>query len=141
MDEPMPLIAEGIMQPVAFAAFTGEVDSVFERYLGASSEWVSVTPMILPGDFSRGWTLVPKLARKALREAGYLPEEIGEVVASKTPMIEGAKHAHAYRRKSNDGKAYSYHVKARFTRKVSGPLWIGRQRHQGLGTMVSANPQ
>jgi CRISPR-associated protein Csb2 len=139
VDEPIPLVAEGSDQPFAFAALTGEVDSVFDWYLGAGPEWVTVTPMILPGDYTRGWTLVRKLVRKALRETGFTPEEVADITASKVPMIAGAKHAHAYRRKVNSGKSYSYHVRVRFSRPVIGPIWIGRQRHQGLGIMARAS--
>lgn len=141
LDEPMPLFAEGETKSVAFAALTGEVDNVFERYLGIGFDWVTVTPMVLPGDYSRGMTLVRKLVSKAIREAGFAPEEIGDITASKVPMIAGAKHAHAYRRKVNGAMAYSYHVRVRFIRPVTGPIWIGRQRHQGLGTLACANPK
>jgi CRISPR-associated protein Csb2 len=139
MEEPLPLVAEGLDKPIAFAAMTGEVDSVFDQYLGTGQEWVTVTPMVLPGDYSRGWTLVRKLIRKALREAGFATEEVEGVTPSKVPMIAGAKHAHVYRRKVNPGKSYSYHARVQFSRPVAGPIWIGRQRHQGLGVLAQAS--
>jgi len=141
VEEPLPLIAEGRSEAVAYAAFADELDNVFRLFLGRATTWTSATPVVLPGDYTRGWTLVEKLVRKALKEAGFAPEEIVNLSASKSPMIAGVKHAHAYRRKQTEGRSYTYHVRVQFSRQCHGPIWIGRQKHQGLGVMASANPE
>jgi CRISPR-associated protein Csb2 len=141
LDNPLPLVPEGGDSPVAYAALAPDLDPVFRRYTGAARDWVSVTPMVLPGDYTRGHALVEKLVRKALRESGYPEGEVEEVGAAKLPWIAGAGHAHDYRRKAIPGRSYTYHVAVRFRNPVPGPIVLGRQRHHGLGLLACANPE
>ena len=140
MDSPLPLIPEGRDQPVAYARVTDDLDSVVRRYIDRSRDWASVTPMVLPGHYTRGHRLVEKLIRKALRESGYADGDVVAVRADKLPWISGATHAHRYRRKSMEGQSHTYHVSIRFSEPVSGPIVLGRQRHHGLGLLACANP-
>ena len=141
LDRPLPLIPEGGDQPIAYAAMANELDSVVRRYVGTAREWVSVTPMVLPGHYTRGPALVEKLIRKALRESGFAPEGVAAIRASKLPWIAGAAHAHCYRRKVMEGQSHTYHVSVTFTQPVPGPIALGRQRHHGLGLLACANPE
>jgi CRISPR-associated protein Csb2 len=141
LDHPLPLIPEGRDEPVAHAVLANELDPVFRRYLNASRDWVSVTPVVLPGNYTRGHTLVEKLVRKALRESGFANEDVAAVQASKLPWVAGATHAHHYRRKSMEGQSFTYHVAVSFTQPVPGPIVLGRQRHHGLGLLACANPE
>jgi CRISPR-associated protein Csb2 len=140
MDSPLPLIPEGRDEPVAYARVADDLDPVVRRYIGSSRDWASVTPMVLPGHYTRGHTLVEKLIRKALRESGYADGDVVAVKADKLPWISGATHAHRYRRKLMDGRSHTYHVSIKFLEPVSGPMVLGRQRHHGLGLLACANP-
>lgn len=141
IEEPLPLIDEASGEIVAQWIRADDADRVVGAYCATGSEWHSVTPMVLPGDHAPDARTVLKLVRKALREV-RLDDRVAHIEADRMPYHPQARPALAYRRRCKHGqRAYTWHVRIRFSVPVTGPIVIGRQRHHGLGLLACANPQ
>jgi CRISPR-associated protein Csb2 len=156
------LIDEKTKQPVGFLRRQSKRDGAIERYFAESKEWVSVTPVILPGyddprKLRRRLTatmLSPKekseiickletridfLLRKALRQAGY-PEELIKNVQLQwrsAGFMPGTDLANNYAVPDQHRRFRRLHVCIVFDRPISGPLCFGGGRFTGLGLFVS----
>lgn len=157
----MDLIDEKTGEVQAVLAATSRHDRVLNRYLGESSTWVTVTPMLLPGhDDPRGLrdrlrkakdsdeqrSLMDRLmgrrealVRKALRHAGMGNELAfsAEIETRETGFMAGVDNASRYAVPSHLTKSPRLHLKLTWPVKVAGPICIGRGRFFGLGLLAS----
>jgi CRISPR-associated protein Csb2 len=155
------LIDEKTKQPVAFLRRQSKRDGAIERYFEESKEWVSVTPVILPGYDDpcklrrrlNTTMLKPKeksdiifkletriefLLRKALRQAGYTEELIknAQLQWRSAGFMPGTDLASNYAVPDQHRRFRRLHVCIVFERPISGPLCFGGGRFTGLGLFV-----
>lgn len=120
-------------------------DAVTGLYVGRSSTWTSVTPVILPGHDDHRPAKTRKLIEKALAQSGV--SQTCEFEWSPYSAFARSLTAHRYnRRKEPAGYVRPEHLKnltavhltLRFSEgvRVPGPLVIGAGRHCGLGLMA-----
>lgn len=119
-------------------------DSVTRHYIGQSSVWASVTPVILPGHDDHKPTKTVKLIKRALLQSGI--EDNCEFTWGAIPNFPHCLTAHKYR---PDGRLVGYqrpkyldgltavHVRITFGHAVAGPLFVGPGRHCGLGVLAA----
>lgn len=130
------LIDEASSECAALAVPVDDSDEpVLRHYLDATQDWVSVTPVVLPGDYGGGdMRVMTKLLHKAIRESGIDPGMVEGAEFSKTGFLRQAARLRDVRLK--DWKAKNlilYHIRLRFRSPVRGPIVLGRGRHFGLG--------
>lgn len=155
------LIDEKTGEVQAVLAATIEKDRVLKHYVGDSTTWTTVTPMVLPGHDDPGGlrdklrkvkgsdeqkALLERLAkrrealvRKALRHAG-LGDELAfsaAIETRETGFIAGVEKASRYAVPSHLTKFPRLHVRLTWQQPVVGPLCIGRGRFSGLGLFVA----
>jgi CRISPR-associated protein Csb2 len=109
-------------------------------YLGTSTTWKTVTPVILPGHDDKKASKTERLIQKALRQSGI--ESACEFSWQSFPFLKNCLSAHKYDR---DGRHTGYHRPAHlkdltavhlcltFKNPVPGPVIVGAGRHCGLG--------
>jgi CRISPR-associated protein Csb2 len=155
------LIDERTKQSVAFLRRQSKREGAIERYFRESKEWVSVTPVILPGyDDPRKLRrrlnttmLKPKekadiicklekriefLLRKALRQASY-PEELAknaQLQWRSAGFMPGTDMASNYAVPEQHRRFRRLHVYIGFDRPISGPLCFGGGRFSGIGLFI-----
>ncbi len=117
------------------------------HYLGLSSVWQSVTPVILDGHDDKKANKTSKLIQLALERAGM--ETPCKFTWQSFPHYKNCLSAHKYDR---DGRHTGYHrpahlkkqtaihVRLTFEHPVPGPMAIGAGRHCGFGTMAAEGP-
>lgn len=99
------------------------------RWRQGSTEWVSVTPVVLDR-FPRRGNIESEIARSCL--AAGIPEP-DEVIASTGPLIAGGARLRPRELPEQvRGRIYR-HARLRFSREVAGPLLVGAGRYLGLG--------
>ena len=132
----IPLIdeASGEFAATAVPVDAGE-EPVLRHYLIGSKEWVSVTPVVLPGDYGGGdLRVMTKLLHKAVRESGIDPGLVEGAEFSKSGFLRQAPRVRDVKLKDwNARNLILYHVRLRFKCQVRGPIVLGRGRHFGLG--------
>ena len=139
----IPLIDEATGECMAMAVpVDPDEEPVLPHYLAAAKEWVSVTPVVLPGDFGGGdMRVMTKLLHKAVRESGIDLGLIDGAEFSKNGFLSNAARLRDVKLKDWTAKnLILYHVQLRFKRPVRGPIVLGRGRHFGLG-LFCANPK
>jgi CRISPR-associated protein Csb2 len=109
-----------------------------ETYVKSSNQWVSVTPVVLPGFDEGKYEKALGLLRKAVLQAGLTVEMIEDVILRKAPFLPGSEHPSAYFRPDYLRGMPAWHVLLQFHEPISGPLAIGAGRHIGLGLFVPA---
>jgi len=119
------------------------IDAVTHRYLGLSTVWASVTPIVLPGHDDHKAAKTIKLIERAFRQSGI--DQPCQFAWSALPNFEHCLTARKYDRKR---KAVGYHrprylesltavhLRITFEHPVAGPLLIGAGRHCGLGVFA-----
>ncbi len=117
-------------------------DWVVSQYLGPSTAWASVTPVILPGHDDHKPAKTVKIIEKALLQSGI--EQGCQFTWSALPNFNNCLAAH-----KSSGKSVSYfrpdhlktltavHIRLTFRYPVAGPLSIGAGRHCGLGVLAA----
>jgi CRISPR-associated protein Csb2 len=108
-------------------------DNVVKAYVKSSNEWMSVTPVILPGYDDGKERKRKSLFLKALRQSGIPVDIVDNVMVRKAPFFKGAQHPKQYdppRYLIDFSRCYVY---IRFHEALSGPLAIGAGRHCGFG--------
>jgi CRISPR-associated protein Csb2 len=159
------LIDEKTHQAVAFLRRQSADDGAIRDYCAQTREWVSVTPVILPGHDDRNklrrklstGNLTPQekvdavrklesrietLLRKALRQSA-LPEEIiagAQFEWRGSGFLPGVELASEYAVSDQHRRFRRVHCRIVFDRPVSGPLCIGGGRFLGLG-LFAAMPE
>ena len=135
-------------------------DWVLQQYIGDSTTWSTVTPVILPGfddpDHLRRKlkngvdaetqkrylekldSRIDGLIRKAFLQAGFSTELVTqlEVDWRDIGFRAGAEMASRYLPPENLNKSPRYHVKVRFPFSVAGPIAVGNGRFRGFGLMA-----
>ena len=118
-------------------------------YLGTSTIWQTVTPVILDGHNDKKPEKTIKLIQAALQRSGI--ETPCTFTWQSMPFLKNCLGAHKYDR---DGRHTGYHrpahlkdqtaihLRLKFDYPVPGPLTIGAGRHCGFGlfSAVSENP-
>lgn len=157
------LIDEKTGEVVAILAEASPREPTFERYVGRSTRWVSVTPVVLPGhddpggvtaklktvrDPAQQRALLERLARrrealirKALRQSG-LPDELAftaTIEARSTGFLAGVERADRYAVPQHLRDAPRLHVSLTWPHEVSGPICIGRGRFSGMGLFAAVD--
>lgn len=135
-----PLKALGESKPVAWLG-EARSDRVFGRYLTESTEWMSVTPLVLHGRDQRGGRLQPRKAEKLLLQAfvesGYPAEQIAEFSYQPAPYWRGPGAARQSSVPQHLAQWPRYHVRVVFREPVQGPVLSGIGRHYGLGIFAA----
>lgn len=137
----LPLVDEHTGEQVARALPVDLTEQPMLRfYLAPATQWTSITPVILPGDYGAGdLRLMHKLLCKALREAGIDPGLLEHAEFGQHGFAPQAVDVKAVRLKNWQAKKLIlYHVKMRFHHPLRGPVVLGRGRHYGLG-LCAAN--
>jgi CRISPR-associated protein Csb2 len=110
-------------------------DGVLQRYTATTTDWTTVTPVVLPGYDDESPRKAERLLRKAFLQAGFDPAVVEAIQAldwRKVPFLRGAEHARHYAL-PDKVQGPAYHVAVRFARTVRGPFAIGSGRHRGMG--------
>jgi CRISPR-associated protein Csb2 len=115
-------------------------DWVVKQYVGASTTWVTVAPVVLPGHDDRSGRKAEALLLKAFLQAGFdrtVVDAIAELEWRKVGFVAGTAHAARY---LCPDKVHGpmFHVRVRFGSPVHGPIAVGSGRHRGLGTFAIA---
>lgn len=140
------LLREGDRAWMATLAPTASRDWVVEQYTTKpSSDWVTVTPVIVPGYDDRRPPKTEKLLRKALLKAGFSSDLVDHAALDwrKVGYLPGVDLAARYRRPQNIGEAPVCHVRIHWRDaqgrplELPGPLAIGSGRFRGLGLFAS----
>ncbi len=110
-------------------------DASLRHYLGCWELWSTVTPVVLPGRFTRTAGRVRRLLRQAFKHAGWPAElvERAELEWRDVGFRAGVDRAQRYRLPEQLRERVSYHVQVRWPTAVRGPLVIGAGRYRGLG--------
>lgn len=159
----MDLIDEKSGEVQAVLSTTTSSDRVLDRYVRESSNWVTATPMVLPGHDNLGklrhkiratrsgaaqQALLMRLQsrregliRKALRHAGLDDELVfsATIETRSSGFLAGVDLASRYAVPSHLTHAPRVHVKLSWPRPVPGPLCLGRGRFSGMGLFVAAH--
>lgn len=112
-------------------------DSVIRAYTKASTLWVSVTPVVLPGYDDGNPRKAERLLWRALRDAGISEVMVESLEFSKMPFVRVAARVGAYFVPRHFCGYGRWHVLLRLNQPVQGPLAIGLGRHMGLGLMYA----
>jgi len=163
------LIDEGTGEVVASLSQIPKDDQVLGRYLGYSSSWTTVTPVVLPGfddpghlrrKMDRGVTAeeqkrmllqldnrVDGLLRKAIVQAGF-PEawaRNAKLDWNRTGFFPGVQPVSSYGIPDHLKKYPRFHVRIDWTdgqgnsMQVEGPVCLGGGRYLGVGLLVGVN--
>jgi len=110
-------------------------DWVLKQYVGASTMWCTVTPVILSGHDDRDPTKAGKLLKTAFAQAGYEKELINqaEMEWRRVGFRAGVDLASRYLPPENLSNRPQYHVLVRFPHPIPGPLVVGSGRFRGFG--------
>jgi CRISPR-associated protein Csb2 len=123
-------------------------DWVFERYVGQSDCWATVTPVVLPGSDDGKFAKAEQLFLKALGHAGYAVDGLAELEFSRTSFWPRGEPAWKFQRPDylRKGRTRSakdhlsvYHVRLRWQQPIRGPIAIGAGRHCGLGILAAVS--
>lgn len=110
-------------------------DWVRDQYTMSSTNWTSVTPVILDGYDDRNPAKTEKLLRKALANAG-IRSEVEQLDWQPFGFISGVEPARAFTRPEKL-HGTMVHIRLQLTRSIHGPLAIGAGRYRGFGLMVA----
>lgn len=116
-------------------------DWVLRQYVEPSFEWVTVTPVILPGHDDRASGKAERLLEKAFLHAGISQEvaaSLQVIELRKTGFLPGTEHVARYLT-PDKVSGPMFHARVRFVRPFPGPLAIGSGRHRGLGLFVGVD--
>jgi CRISPR-associated protein Csb2 len=153
------LVDQDNQQPVATLGGLALTDPLLtRRFVGESTTWSTVTPVVLPGfDDPKRWRgklkarptaeeqrrLLERLGDrtvgliwKAFLQAGWTPDALAGAEAEYRSVgwFPGLDLANAY---ADKRLAYPrYHVRVRFPRPVRGPIAVGAGRYRGFGLMA-----
>jgi CRISPR-associated protein Csb2 len=120
---------------VALVTILPGSDWVLRQYVGASTTWSTVTPVILPGHDDRDPAKAGKLLKTAFAQAGCAPELMNqtELEWRRVGFRAGVDLAWRYLPPKNLEHKPRYHVRVRFPHAIAGPLVVGSGRFRGFG--------
>jgi CRISPR-associated protein Csb2 len=111
-------------------------DAVLERAFGSSCEWVTVTPLVLPGHDDGRSAKAIRLVRRALVQAGLPAELEAEIELAAQPFARIGLQASEYTAPDHLRRLPRHHVRLRLPTALRGPLALGAGRHFGLGLFL-----
>lgn len=117
-----------------------DADSVLARYAAynePSLEWVSVTPVILPGYDDARPAKRERLLGECLVHAGYSADAVESLEARPAAWLAGCPSTQTFRRPAYLRHLPALHVRIRFRAPTSGPVALGAGRHCGLGVFAA----
>jgi CRISPR-associated protein Csb2 len=114
-----------------------EFRTIFNSYVGnsLSREWVSVTPVILPGFDDNKPTKREKLLLQCLRHAG-LTAAVDDLEVRRAAWVRPCPLSSDYKRPQHLKHLPASHVRLIFREAFLGPLTLGAGRHCGLGVFA-----
>lgn len=126
-------------EPVAILEPLPASDGVLDQYTRPSTDWSSVTPVVLPGHHDRSARKAEGLLRRAFLQAGLAPEIVASIEELEWRDVGFRPGLDLARRYLPPDKITGpqFHVRVRFPRPIAGPISIGSGRHRGLGTLAS----
>jgi len=128
-----PLINEQTSEPEAFLARCPSADFVLSAYTKPSLRWATVTPVVLPWGDSGKPQRAEKQFLKAVRHAGYRPDDLAAVELRREPFWRGCDVANRYFIPKHLRGTAVWHVLLEWRTPVAGPVAIGSGRFCGLG--------
>jgi CRISPR-associated protein Csb2 len=131
-----PLVDEKTGEIVAELRAEPFPDTITNRYLRKSSQWGTVTPLVLPGRDDYRSAKAHALVLKALAQAGYTTPVL-EIHLQREPVFAGAEMAGAYRVPAYLKSFPRTHAVITFDQEILGPVAIGGGRHIGLGIFAN----
>lgn len=126
--------------PVAVLEPIESYDGVVAPYVGTSTHWSTVTPVVLPGHHDGSATKAERLLRKAFLHAGLSQDQVDAIVELEWNDV-------GFRRGLGRARDYAlpdkisgprFHVRVEFGSPIVGPLAVGSARHRGLGVFAIA---
>jgi CRISPR-associated protein Csb2 len=117
-------------------------DQVLERYVARNNlarEWVSVTPVILPGYDDARPAKRERLLRECLVHAGY-DQSVESFDARPAAWLPGCPPMQTFHRPAYLRQRPALHVRIRFRAPTAGPVALGAGRHCGLGSFAACQP-
>jgi CRISPR-associated protein Csb2 len=105
------------------------------RYSGNAATWASVTPIVFDR-YPRRSLRLEDVVRAMCRDVGLPAPRAVEAAAS--GWHTGAAHSreHGLGRRKYLGRNYIAHVRLEWSRRVPGPIVLGRGRYFGLGVLL-----
>ena len=134
-----PLTNEQTSEAEAVLAGCPTTDFVLSAYTKPSQRWATVTPVVLPWGDSGKPQRAEKQFLKALRHAGYRPDDLAKVELQREPFWAGCDVAHRYFIPKHLRGTAVWHVRIEWKTPVAGPLAIGSGRFSGLGLFARIN--
>jgi CRISPR-associated protein Csb2 len=113
--------------------------TIVGRYVSESQEWLSVTPVVLPGLDDAKQSKAESLLLKAAAHAEVPIEAIESVTLRKAPFWPGSQHPRHYFIPDYLRRFARWHAALRFREPVPGPIALGAGRHVGLGVFARAD--
>ncbi|MCB1739526.1 MAG: type I-U CRISPR-associated protein Cas5/Cas6, partial [Gammaproteobacteria bacterium] len=106
-----------------------------DRYAGFGETWVTATPVICDRHPRRTLTL-RDVVSDMCRDVGLPPPEA--VVAAPYGSLKGSadSRSHSLGQRAYLAKRYTTHLTVTWSRKVPGPILLGRGRYFGMGAML-----
>ncbi|HMQ15225.1 MAG TPA: type I-U CRISPR-associated protein Csb2 [Phycisphaerae bacterium] len=114
-------------------------DAVLARYAANDNpalEWVSVTPVILPGYDDARPAKRERLLRECLAHAGY-EEAVESLEARPAAWLADCVPTQMFRRPAYLRHLPALHVRIHFREPTVGPVALGAGRHCGLGVFAA----
>lgn len=126
-----PLVLPDGRRPLRLDEADGLWTLSAERWVGPSTDWATVTPVILDRFPRRGRSPEEELVASIVNAGFPEPEE---VLLLAGPPLRGAPPAGALRGEMPPGMRV--HARVRFAAPVRGPLLAGRGRFRGVGCFL-----
>jgi CRISPR-associated protein Csb2 len=134
-----PLTNEQSQKVEATLAACPVSDYVLGRYARAARCWATVTPIVLPWGDSGKPQRATKQFLKAVRHAGYRPEDVASVELRREPFWRGVEVASRYFVPKHLRGTAVWHVLLEWKEPVEGPVVIGSGRFYGLGLFAAVD--
>ncbi len=114
-------------------------DRNLQLYLGPAQVWSTVTPVVMPGRYTKGAGRTMRLLRAAFAQAGWPGELVGgaEFEWRDVAFRPGADLARRYEVPQQLKHLVRLHVRVRWPVAVRGPLAIGAGRYRGVGVFAT----
>jgi CRISPR-associated protein Csb2 len=128
-----PLVNEQTSEVEAVLAACPSADFVLSAYTKPSLRWATVTPVVLPWGDSGKPQRAEKQFMKAVRHAGYSPDDLAAVELRREPFWRGCDVANRYFIPKHLRGTAVWHVSLEWKTPIAGPVAIGSGRFCGLG--------